>query len=219
MKKKGGASMGKGLDTTVNCHSLAASIKEAGYDFVCRYYNRNNPGKNLTREEAAALSRAGLHVVAVWENGYPTSPDYFSYEAGKKDGHDAHRYAHSIGQPANTPIYFTVDYDASEADLSGVVSKYMSGVLDAFREEEIAAGTHYDVGIYGSGQTCGHMLDAFRGAGGIRYAWLAESRGWRGYQTFSDWNIKQLTGATVAGIPVDTNVTNGNGGGFQVQGA
>ncbi|QHW29417.1 DUF1906 domain-containing protein [Paenibacillus rhizovicinus] len=212
--------MGKGLDTTVNCHSLAGSIKEAGYDFVCRYYNRNNPGKNLTREEAAALSGAGLHVVAVWENGYPTSPDYFSYEAGKKDGHDAHRYARSIGQPANTPIYFTVDYDASLADLSGVINRYMRGVIDAFQEEEpAAAGIRYDVGIYGSGLTCGRMLGDFGGSPGIGYAWLAESRGWSGYGKFEQWNIKQLTGATVAGIPVDTNITNGNGGGFKVEGA
>ncbi|SFJ34037.1 protein of unknown function [Paenibacillus sp. UNC496MF] len=210
--------MGRGLDTTVNCHSLARSIKEAGYDFVCRYYNRNNPGKNLTREEAEALSAAGLHVVAVWENGYPTSPDYFSYEAGKKDGRDAHRCARSVGQPAGTPIYFTVDYDASRADLSGAVNRYMRGVLDAFREEE-AAGVRYDVGIYGSGLTCGSMLDAFGGSPGIRYAWLAESRGWSGYGKFERWNIKQLAGATVAGIPVDTNIANGDGGGFKVEGA
>ncbi|MFC0334690.1 glycoside hydrolase domain-containing protein [Paenibacillus sepulcri] len=207
--------MGKGVDTTVNCHSLAAAIKEAGYDFVCRYYNRNNPGKNVTRKEAEALSGAGLHLVAVWENGFPTSPGYFSYAAGKRDGCDAHRYARSIGQPANTPIYFTVDFDASQEELSGGVSRYMQGVIDAFREEA-AAGTLYDIGIYGSGLTCRHMRDAF--SGGIAYAWLAESRGWSGYASFSDWNIKQLAGAMVAGIPVDTNISSGRGGGFQVQG-
>jgi hypothetical protein len=207
--------MGKGVDTTVNCHSLAAAIKEAGYDFVCRYYNRNNPGKNLTAPEAAALTQAGLYIVAVWENGFPTSADYFTYEAGKRDGGDAHRYARSIGQPANTPIYFTIDYDASPEELFGAVSRYVQGVVDAF-EEEAASGTQYDIGIYGSGLACSSLRHAF---GGITHAWLAESRGWSGYDEFAGWNIKQLGGATVAGIPVDTNVTSGSGGGFRVQGA
>ncbi|SCW64644.1 protein of unknown function [Paenibacillus tianmuensis] len=206
--------MGKGIDTTVNCHSLAGAIKEAGYNFVCRYYNRNNPGKNLTAEEAAALTAAGLYIVAVWENGFPTSANYFSYEAGKKDGTDAHRYARSIGQPNGKPIYFTVDYDASGEDLDGVVGSYMQGVIDSF-QEEAGSGTSYDIGIYGSGLTCKSILEAYDR---VTYAWLAESRGWRGYGSFGDWNIKQLAGATVAGIPVDTNTTAGNGGGFQVPG-
>ncbi|NBD23169.1 DUF1906 domain-containing protein [Paenibacillus glycinis] len=207
--------MGKGLDTTVNCHSLAAAIKEAGYDFVCRYYNRNNLGKNLTATEAAALSNAGLHIVAVWENGYPTSRAYFSYEAGKKDGADACRCARSVGQPAKTPIYFAVDYDASAEDLAGDVGAYMRGIVDAFQGAK-AAGGEYAIGIYGSGRTCRHMLNANPS---VSYAWLAESRGWSGHDAFGDWNIKQLSGATVAGIPVDTNVSTGDCGGFQVKGA
>ena len=40
--------MAKGLDSPQNCQTKAADIKNAGYEFVIRYYNTNNPGKNLT---------------------------------------------------------------------------------------------------------------------------------------------------------------------------
>ncbi|MFD0696914.1 DUF1906 domain-containing protein [Paenibacillus sp. GCM10027628] len=205
--------MAKGVDTPTNCTSLAAAIKESGYDFVCRYYNRNNPGKNLTRAEANALTQAGLYIVAVWENGFPTSAGYFSYTSGNRDGKDAFVYARdTIGQPFGTPIYFAVDYDAALADIQGGIREYIRGVIDSFKslsEDDYS----YEVGVYGSGLTCQSLMQAFPE---VTYAWLSESIGWSGYHSFDTWNIKQLSGSAIAGTPVDTNVTTGNGGGFQV---
>ncbi|QJC52698.1 DUF1906 domain-containing protein [Paenibacillus albicereus] len=210
--------MAKGIDTAVNCHSLAKAIREAGYEFVGRYYNRNRPQKNLTREEAAALSTEGLYIVAVWENGFPTSASYFSAEAGRRDGADAAAYARkAIGQPGGTPIYFTVDYDASDADLNGPVRDYIRGVIESVQAEGAEAarkgGKPYAVGIYGSGLTCGRIRAEHPQ---VAYAWLAESRGWRGHEAFAGWSLRQLQSTTVCGISVDTNESSGDGGGFRI---
>ncbi|HEX3031460.1 MAG TPA: glycoside hydrolase domain-containing protein, partial [Bacillota bacterium] len=92
--------MNLGLDTNVNCQKLVGKIKEAGYSFLCRYYNINNPKKSLTFQEAMALSNAGLYIVVVWENGLPTSKGYFSYKRGFDDARHAYDYARRvIGQP------------------------------------------------------------------------------------------------------------------------
>jgi hypothetical protein len=206
--------MAKGVDSPMNCTSLAAAIKNSGYDFVCRYYNRKNPGKNLTRAEASALTQAGLYIVAVWENAFPTNADYFSNESGSQDGRDAFQYARdTIGQPVGTPIYFAVDYDAVLADIHGGISDYMRGVIDSFKSLS-ESGLCYEVGVYGSGLTCQSIMQAFPE---VTYAWLSESSGWSGYHAFDTWNIKQISGSAIAGTPVDTNVTSGDGGGFQVE--
>src|ERR1700759_2608187 len=98
-----------GFDTNENCSKQIACIS-ASYQFVGRYYNVNNQTKNLTHAEAAALSAAGISLVAIWENGYPTKASYFTHAAGVSDGTAAYHYgAGTIGQPPGSTIYFAVD--------------------------------------------------------------------------------------------------------------
>jgi hypothetical protein len=202
--------MSKGIDTAENCQAKVTEIKNAGYDFVCRYYNVNCPSKNLTLAEAKAISKAGLYIVAVWENGYPTDASYFSESKGEQDGKNAYNYAkNTIGQPYNKPIYFAVDYDASYSDVLGVVSDYFKGVAAAFK----AAGGQYDIGIYGSGYACSNIM---KSNSNVKYAWLAQSTGWGDYRTFTGWNIKQGDSITVAGLGCDSDVSNNNAGAFNI---
>jgi hypothetical protein len=54
-----------------------SSLKNAGVKFAARYLSYDTTGKNLTRSEAAALSRAGIWIVVVWESiaSAPGRPD------------------------------------------------------------------------------------------------------------------------------------------------
>lgn len=178
----------KGFDANVDLTRFAACMKSAGYDFVCRYYNVINPHKNLSLGEAKALVAAGLRLVAVWENGFPTKAAYFSHPKGVFDGTSAYHFAqHDIGQPAGTPIYFTVDYDASQTDVNGVITAYFQGIRDAFN----TIGSNqpaYSVGVYGSGLVCSSLLNA----GLVKFTWLSQSSGFRGSKTFKNFNMKQL---------------------------
>ncbi len=202
--------MSNGLDTMTNCTSKASSIKSAGYDFVCRYYNTNNTSKNLTLAEAKALSNAGLYIVPIWENGYPTSASYFSKSKGLSDGAAAYAYAKNIiGQPGLSVIYFAVDYDASTADISGVITDYFNGVCEAFK----SAGGNYGIGVYGSGAVCEYIC---RTVVQVGYTWLAQSTGWAGYGKYKNWNIKQGVSCIVAGVSCDSDISNDNAGGFKI---
>lgn len=184
--------MKKGFDANKNLSKFAKCLKTKGYDFVCRYYNINNPSKNLTYEEAVVLSHENLGIVAVWENGYPTTADYFSFEKGKKDGKSAYEYALTvIKQSYFTPIYFAVDYDAKQSDINTEITEYFKGVFEGFKE---LSGNKplYFIGSYGSGAVCSTL----KGNSLVTHTWLAQSTGWLGSKQYKDYNIKQLSATT-----------------------
>lgn len=210
--------MKKGFDTNRDLTPFAAGLKAAGYDFAGRYYNVNNQSKNLTLAEARALTAAGLSIIAVWENGYPTAAGYFNYQKGVYDATSAYHYAlDQIGQPSGTPIYFAVDYDASAPDTNGVVTQYFQGVYDAFNT--IGSNSPiYRIGVYGSGLVCSTLLNA----GKATYTWLAQPGEWGGSKTFTAYNLKQALQKTECpnikgGVVGDPNTSpNDNEGSFVI---
>jgi len=209
--------MAKGFDANVDLTRFADCLKSAGYEFICRYYNVNNPHKNLTLGEAKVLVAAGLRLVAVWENGFPIKATYFSHQKGVFDGTAAYHFAeHNIGQPAGTPIYFAVDYDASQKDVKGVITDYFQGIIEAFKTISVNHPI-YSIGVYSSGLVCSSLLKA----GLVQFTWLAQSTGFQGSKTFKDFNIKQLAAkleckAVHGGVHGDPNISQGNEGGFTV---
>jgi hypothetical protein len=207
--------MAQGLDADVDCSAQAQCIKDAGFDFVARYYKFTSRSQPLTRSEVVALSQAGLDLVAVYESGLPTSASYFSHARGIQDGTRAYQYARDeIRQPAGSPIYFAVDYDASPGDFQGVITEYFKGIAQAF-DTASGATPAYPIGVYGSGSTCAWMLTHTN----VTYAWLAMARGWRGSRTFAGWNLRQRVATNlVCGISVDLDESNGHGGGFKITG-
>jgi phosphatidylserine/phosphatidylglycerophosphate/cardiolipin synthase-like enzyme len=204
--------MRSGIDASVNTTASLNCLAAAGFGFVARYYG-GSAGKRLTRAEAEAISAAGMQVVAVWESA-STSVGYFSHDKGLADGRAAYRYANgTIGQPAGTPIYFAVDYDAAPGHVSGAIGEYFRGVREAFALEG-AGNPRYTVAVYGSGRVCRALL----ASGAVSHTWLAQSTGWAGYNDFVDWNIKQHAEQTLCGIRVDTDDANDGFGGFRVGG-
>jgi hypothetical protein len=206
-----------GFDANVDLTRFADCLKSAGNEFVCRYYNVNNPHKNLTLGEAKALTAAGLRIVAIWENGFPTKASYFTHQRGVFDGTNAYHFAeHNIGQPAGTPIYFAVDYDATQRDVGGAITQYFQGIIQAFKTISVNHPI-YSLGVYGSGLVCSSMLKA----GLVQFTWLSQSTGFQGSRTFKNFNIKQLLAKSVCktihgGVHGDPDVSPGNEGGFTV---
>ena len=207
--------MAKGLDINHDCGGIAKALAADGYEFIARYYKMTQGSHPLTHKEARALTDAGLSIVAVWENGFPNSRGYFSYARGVHDGVAAYHYALTeTRQPAGTPIYFAVDYDAAHEEISGGISDYFHGVRDGFHTIGRGAPA-YAIGVYGSGCVCDWLLSHLPA---VTYAWLSLSVGWCGYSAFTRWNIKQSggAGATVHGLPADYDESAGHGGGFKV---
>ncbi len=164
--------------TTLDASKIQA-LANRGMTFVGRYL----PGSNysITVAEKNLILSKNFSIVSIWEKGSPTNVGYFSSSRGTSDASQAILGARAIGQPSNTPIDFTVDYDASESDVNGNIEAYVTAIIAEFYRQN----NPYKVGLYGSGA----VLDHFRSR--IIYTMLACARLWRGTKAYSRFYIRQ----------------------------
>jgi len=177
------------FDTNRNCTRFLPFMRGRGFRTAIRYYTAQASSKRLTRKEAEAVTAAGFTLAAVYQDR-AREAESFSEAIGRAAGRRAHEYAlGTIGQPAGSAIYFSVDFDASAQELSTNIVPFFEGLRAAM--DEAAAGTAaYRIGTYGSGLTLRTLLDK----GLIELAWLSMSMGFRESKKFRDsgkWNILQ----------------------------
>jgi hypothetical protein len=146
----------------------AARLKGRQVKFLVRYL------RDLTPVEARHISDAGLTIVSCWELGQPTKLAYFTRARGSLDGSRAFARANAAKQPANTPIYFAVDYDAYKSQDKAAVLDYFEGIREAHKTYATSGKTPYAIGIYGSG--C--ILSLAKKQGVATYFWQAFAPGW-----------------------------------------
>ncbi len=168
------------------------AIAAAGYSFVVRYLTNGGPrlpGKLLTTAEYADLQAHGVAVAANWE----TTADRMKarYDAGNADARRADAVIRSIGHPADRPVYFSADFDATPADQVAIDS-YLNGVADVIG--------HDRTGVYGSFSVVKRCLDN----GTARWAW--QTGAWSGGQREPRAHLYQRIGTvTVGGVQCDVN--------------
>ncbi|MEV0273937.1 glycoside hydrolase domain-containing protein, partial [Hamadaea sp. NPDC050747] len=166
-----------------------SAIVAAGYSFVCRYVSWSTTGKNLNRAEADALRAAGLDIVTNWE--YSAAEALDGYSAGRANAIEAQRQAIACGMPESRPIYFSVDFDATEAQQSAINS-YFDGVASV-----IGRGR---TGAYGGYYVVKRLFDA----GKISWGW--QTYAWSGGSWDSRAQLRQVqNGITVDGADCDRN--------------
>lgn len=116
-----------------------------------RYYSTpdgSHSGKDLSQSEASILSRAGVGLVAVFQARveFHDIPAHLRDPAkAAKDAAAAFGYAALIGQPAYTPIYFSIDTDVlTDEEVAAYFRVIRSGYVDYLKEHS----TPYNIGIY-----------------------------------------------------------------------
>jgi len=215
---KEGFIMAYGCDTaTIVTTSRLNSIIAKGYKFIGRYLNYLlGSHDNISVEEAQRISDAGLHIVSIYQTAYTTDPTDFTSQRGTSDVTDAISLATNLGQPANTPIYFAVDCDATLSEIETYIVPYFQAIKNVLNDSS-QNPNGYKMGIYGSRLVCGYIRGTYSPT--ERYTWVAAAN-WRG--DFSDWNIKQTSGQIGIGsgsgyILVDEDESTAyGGGGWQV---
>lgn len=193
-----------GCDTATELTSSQVQIlKNNGYGYIGRYL----PGSNypLTAAEKQRIVSAGLFIYSLWEKDNPGYISYFTSSRGTSDARNAISGAKSIGQPLNTPIYFTVDYDAPIEDITGGIHSY----LLAIKNEFIKQNYPYKLGLYGDGALLNYYKNTFT------YTMLAGASSWNGSASYSKMCIKQIFTNPGIGIDIDINYSNGAAGGWQ----
>ena len=199
------------IDTPSRTTNKISCLKLQGVSTVIRYYNISNsttfPNKRLEKPEAEALSANQIQIAVVFQQRQDRVGD-FSEAKGVTAGGAAFRHArNNIGQPANSGIYFSVDFDASNSEITNNVIPFFKGVRRAFIEEG-GGNQEYRVGVYGSGLVSSRLTDA----GLIELTWLAMSRGFRGTRDAleaGEFDLAQRAPeAQLCGLNVDFNDPN-----------
>lgn len=175
-----------GLDASASVsYETAKKMKADGISYVVRYYFDYDSSVNwkysLTKEEAKDITRAGIKIVAVYQDG-GKKIEYYTKEQGIKDCKKAIKNATEVGQPAGTPIYFTVDADIQSKDLSKC-SDYFEGIKDTLEKE---SSNKWKIGVYGSKSVVEAMKQKL---GQDTYIW--QTRAWSADDLTSDYNIFQ----------------------------
>jgi hypothetical protein len=169
-----------------------ADIINAGYKFVCRYLSDGGaslPGKLLLPDEAAQLNAAGVAIVSNWE----TTADRMlgGFVAGVEDAKSADAQHRSCNGPADRPIYFSADWDATP-EQQAQIDDYLRGVASVLGPDR--------VGIYGGYWPVSRALSNQT----ARWAWQTEA--WSGSNVDPRINIFQHAGfVTVGGVQCDEN--------------
>jgi hypothetical protein len=190
------------VDTNHRTTAELPNLSEKGVTAILRYYARftNQKEKRLIRSEAEAIVGAGMFL-AVVHQAAGNHASAFSHESGVADATYALNYATKvIGQPQGSAIYFGVDYDAKEPDVSRRIVPYFEAV------NKILA-TQYKVGVYGDGVTLQTLLDKDL----VSFTWISQSTGFPGTKQFknsNNWTLFQHLPTHIGGLDVDVDDLN-----------
>jgi uncharacterized protein (TIGR02594 family) len=177
------------IDSPYNLGDHAARLFQEGVRTVIRYYNNKNssvfPSKCLTPAEYGKLTAAGLNVAVVFQQrgGAGGFLDDFATGKGTRDATRAQALAMSIGQPADSAIYFGVDHDFFRASELDQIDRYFAEVVKVL-------GGQFRIGVYGSGAVCSRL----KASGNATLFWLPASMGWSGSKAFlasQQWTLFQ----------------------------
>ena len=138
---------------------LAGHLKADGYQIVGRYLSEPNQSskseadyfKALRTGELERIVGHGLKYFPIFQE-YSTELKYFSVENGHRHAKEAQTAAQRLGVPP-TVIYFAVDYDATDPQVTSHILPYFKAVTQSL-------GGGYRVGIYASRNICTRIAQA-----------------------------------------------------------
>lgn len=189
----------------------AQALKTAGYQYIGRYlFNPSTtslPEKQIQPGELATIKEAGLRCFPIFQT-WSRSADYFSYNQGTSDAFKAIDWAQYHGFKPGTIIYFAVDYDAMDGEVTEYIVPHFRGVM-----RTIGENSSYGVGVYGPRNVCQRIADAGYSATSFVSDMSSGFSGNLGYPMPTNWAFDQIATITVGSgtgsIEIDKNIASG----------
>ncbi|MFI9200576.1 glycoside hydrolase domain-containing protein [Streptomyces sp. NPDC053048] len=200
----------------------ADALREAGYVVAGRYLT-NAPGsswdKKIQPGELEVIRSKGLRVFPIYQT-YGGSVSYFNENQGLADAQAAFDAARGYGFKRDTWIYFAVDFDVLDHQVTDAILPHFRGVKR--RMDELGGGAdgtdgtdgaYYRIGVYGPRNACSRVS----AAGLATSAFVADmSTGFSGnlgYPLPENWAFDQIATVTVGSgdgkIEIDNNILSG----------
>jgi len=183
------------------------TVTNLGYQIVGRYLT-GGTNKVLTNSEIALIFGAGMSFFPIYQDS-GNAVTFFSYFQGYAAGQAACAAAASFGIPAGTVIYFAVDYDAIDSEITSYVLPHFQGITAAV----LANANVYSVGVYGSRNVCIRLAKAGLTTRSFVSGMSVGFSGNLGFPLPENWAFDQIKNFTVSSgtglLELDHDVASG----------
>ncbi|MER6713068.1 glycoside hydrolase domain-containing protein [Streptomyces sp. NPDC000877] len=169
----------------------AATLKAAGITYVGRYLTnpsaKSLPEKAIQPGELATIAQQGLRCFPIYQTVNNDAAD-FDYVAGRTAGYAAVNAARDHGFKRGTRIFFAVDFDAIDAEITANVLPHFKGIKEAMAD----SGNPYEIGVYGSRNVCARVGAAGYSTASFVADMSSGFEGNAGYPLPTDWAYDQF---------------------------
>ncbi|MBR1377366.1 MAG: DUF1906 domain-containing protein, partial [Bacilli bacterium] len=141
---------------TILTAEKAQTLYDNGYLRVGRYlsgYIASGASKALTKAELQIASDAGLYIFPIHQSSANTV-SYFTTANAIKDVDSAFEHANALGFPSGTSIYFAVDCDPLDTEITSNIIPYFATINDRMKNKY---NNKYPVSIYGTRNVCSRV--------------------------------------------------------------
>ncbi|MEU5285597.1 DUF1906 domain-containing protein [Streptomyces sp. CA-278952] len=190
----------------------AQTLKAAGYKYVGRYlYNPSTtslPEKEIQPGELATIKEYGLRCFPIYQT-WARSVDYYSVAQGVTDCLTAAFKAEEHGFKHGARIYFAVDYDAVDEDVTTYILPYFRSITEQMGK----LGSPYKIGVYGPRNACSRISAEGHADASFVSNMSSGFSGNLGYAMPENWAFDQIVTKTIGSgdgqIEIDNNIASG----------
>lgn len=190
----------------------AQALKSAGYKYIGRYlYNPSTtslPEKEIQPGELATIKQYGLRCFPIYQT-WARSVDYYSVSQGVADCLNAAFKAEEHGFKPGSRIYFAVDYDAMNDEVTSHILPYFRSV----KEQMDRLGSPYKIGVYGPRNACSRISAEGYADTSFVSDMSSGFSGNLGYAMPENWAFDQIVTKVVGSgdgrIEIDNNIASG----------
>ena len=197
---------------TILTKEKAQTLYNNGYRRVGRYLSgtaAGNVSKALTKEELQIASDEGLYIFPIYQSS-ANKVSYFTVKQASFDVKDAYEHARSLQLPTGTNIYFAVDCDPVDEQITNYIIPYFKKLNEIMNDKY---NNIYTISIYGTRNVCNRVSEK----GYAIYSFVSDmSTGFSGNLGFTlpdNWSFDQITTTTIGSgsgkIEIDKDASSG----------
>lgn len=197
---------------TILDEAKAKTLYDNGYRYVGRYLSGTVGGtasKALTKEEIQIAFNNGLSIFPIYQDG-GTSVSYFNKDQAYLDAEQALKYATLLEIPTSTTIYFAVDCDPQDSQITSNIIPYFEILSETLKA--------YKIGIYGTRNTCTRVCNLGYASSSFVSDMSTGYSGNLGFTIPDNWAYDQFSTITIGSgageIEIDKDSFSGRNNGF-----
>ena len=170
----------------------AQTLYNNGYRYVGRYLSGTAAGgvsKALSTAEFEIAFRNGLRIFPIFQ-GSANYVSYFTENQAIIDVNNAYNYATNLGVPEGTIIYFAVDCDPLDTQITNYIIPYFKKLFETMRDSK---DSKYKIGIYGTRNVCSRVSNLGYAVTSFVSDMSTGFSGNLGFKMPSNWAFDQFT--------------------------